>query len=197
MVFSKTMALIALVLVLGLLGGGEPSGPPGARDELPIMGEISMKEATFGAGCFWGVEAAFRKVHGVQTTEVGFMGGDVEDPSYERVCRGDTGHAEVVHLRYDPEEVSYAELLDVFFDIHDPTQRGRQGPDVGYQYRSVIFYYGEEQREAAERKVRERDDSIGSGRSVATSVEPAEEFYRAEDYHQQYYQKQGRSCRLM
>ena len=109
-----------------------------------------MNQATFGAGCFWGVEESFRTLSGVTKTEVGFMGGMVKDPSYERVCGGDTSHAEVVHISFDPKKISYARLLDIFWSIHDPTQFNRQGPDVGSQYRSVIFYTADRQREKAQ-----------------------------------------------
>ena len=150
-----------------------------------------MATATFGAGCFWKPEVEFGKVEGVQSTAVGYMGGEVEEPSYEEVCRGDTGHTEVVHVEYDPDVVSYDDLLEVFWRIHDPTQVGRQGPDVGEQYRSVIFYHDPEQKEEAERSKEALEASGRLSRSVATAIEPADEFYRAEEYHQKFLEKRG------
>jgi len=149
------------------------------------------KKATFGAGCFWGVEAAFRQIEGVTRTRVGYAGGTLENPTYKDVCSRTTGHAEVVEVTYDPERVSYEQLLDVFWHKHDPTQRNRQGWDVGDQYRSVVFFHDREQQEAAlQSKVREQ--AIRSA-PIVTQVEPAETFYEAEDYHQQYLEKRGRS----
>ena len=149
------------------------------------------KQATFGAGCFWGVEAAFRQLDGVSRTRVGYTGGTLENPSYEDVCSHTTGHAEVVEVTYDPEQVSYEQLLDVFWGKHDPTQLNRQGWDIGDQYRSVIFFNDSEQEEAAQRsKAREQANWSAP---IVTQVEPAETFYEAEDYHQQYLEKRGRS----
>ena len=145
--------------------------------------------ATFGAGCFWHVEEEFRQVKGVVDTAVGFAGGTVPEPSYERVCQGDTGHAEVVHLKYDPKIVSYDQLLAVFWSLHDPTQLDRQGPDVGVQYRSVIFYYNDEQKQAAQRS---KEKLIKSGVKVVTQIVPASQFFKAEEYHQRYLEKKGR-----
>jgi peptide-methionine (S)-S-oxide reductase len=151
------------------------------------------KKATFGAGCFWGVEAAFRQIEGVTKTEVGYEGGNLVNPTYEDVCSHKTGHAEVVEVTYDPEQVSYDELLGVFWGKHDPTQLNRQGWDVGDQYRSVVFFHDEEQREAAERSKSELDASGRYRKPVVTAIEPAQTFYPAEDYHQQYLEKRGRS----
>ena len=151
------------------------------------------KKATFGAGCFWGVEAAFRQVDGVTKTEVGYEGGRLENPSYEDVCSHRTGHAEVVEVTYDPEQVSYEELLGVFWGKHDPTQLNRQGWDIGDQYRSVVFFHDDEQREAADRSKAELDASGRYRKPVVTAIEPAQTFYPAEDYHQQYLEKRGRS----
>jgi peptide-methionine (S)-S-oxide reductase len=149
------------------------------------------KAATFGAGCFWGVEAAFRQVDGVTRTRVGYTGGTLENPTYEDVCSHTTGHAEVVEVTYDPDRVSYDELLEVFWRKHDPTQLNRQGWDIGDQYRSVVFFHDEEQREAAQRsKAREQANWSAP---IVTHIEPAETFYEAEDYHQQYLEKRGRS----
>ena len=151
------------------------------------------KKATFGAGCFWGVEAAFRQLEGVTRTRVGYTGGTLDNPTYEDVCSHTTGHAEVVEVTYDPERVSYDELLEVFWHKHDPTQLNRQGWDVGDQYRSVVFVHDDEQRAAAERSKAELDASGRYRKPVATVIEPAQTFYRAEEYHQRYLEKQGRS----
>jgi peptide-methionine (S)-S-oxide reductase len=149
------------------------------------------KKATFGAGCFWGVEAAFRQLEGVTRTRVGYSGGRTEDPRYEDVCSHTTGHAEVVEVTYDPDQVSYDELLDVFWHKHNPTRRNRRGWDIGDQYRSVVFVHDEEQREAALRsKAREKANWSAP---IVTEIEPARTFYEAEDYHQQYLEKHGRS----
>ncbi len=156
-----------------------------------------MEKATFGAGCFWGVEAAFRKVKGVKTTAVGYSGGTLKNPTYEDVCTGLTGHAEVVQVSYDQAEVSYEELLDVFWEIHDPTTLNRQGPDVGTQYRSAIFFHTRKQ-EAAARASKENLEASGRyQRPVVTEITPAAEFYRAEEYHQQYLEKRRQAhCRF-
>ncbi|HSL19812.1 MAG TPA: peptide-methionine (S)-S-oxide reductase MsrA [Methylomirabilota bacterium] len=146
-------------------------------------------KATFGAGCFWGVEMSFRRIDGVIDTEVGYAGGHTENPSYQEVCSHTTGHAEVVQVEFDPARVSYEELLDAFFAMHDPTQVNRQGPDVGDQYRSVIFTHSEDQRRAAEARKAELDASGRFPRPVATAIEPAPTLWRAEEYHQQYMEK--------
>ena len=148
-----------------------------------------MERATFGAGCFWGVEADFRKLPGVISTQVGFTGGEVAEPTYKDVCRGDTGHAEVVEVEYDPEKVDYQQLLDVFWASHDPTQLNRQGPDVGTQYRSAIFFHNEAQESAAKESIASKEGRFS--RPVVTEVVPVGDFYRAEDYHQQYFDKMG------
>jgi peptide-methionine (S)-S-oxide reductase len=147
------------------------------------------KRATFGAGCFWGVEAAFRRTQGVTGTKVGYAGGGVDNPSYEQVCSDTTGHAEVVEVTYDPDQVPYEQLLTIFWLEHDPTQLNRQGPDVGSQYRSVIFVHDEEQRAAAEAS-REAVQARFT-RPVVTQIEDAPPFWEAEDYHQQYLEKRG------
>jgi peptide-methionine (S)-S-oxide reductase len=153
------------------------------------------RQATFGAGCFWGVEAAFRRLDGVTATAVGYEGGTLENPTYEDVCSHTTGHAEVVEVTYDPEQVSYEDLLDVFWEKHDPTQLNRQGWDIGDQYRSVIFFHDDEQRLAAEQSKATLDRSGRYRRPIVTLIEPARTFYRAEEYHQRYLEKQGRaSC---
>ena len=148
-----------------------------------------MKKATFGAGCFWGVEAAFRRLDGVTATRVGYAGGRTVDPSYQQVCYHDTGHAEAVEVTYDEEILPYEALLATFWNEHDPTQLNRQGPDVGDQYRSVIFVHDEAQRAAAEAS-RDRIQSRIS-RPVVTQIVEAPEFWEAEDYHQQYLEKRG------
>ena len=147
--------------------------------------------ATFGAGCFWGVELEFSKVKGVTGTLVGYMGGTLENPDYQAVCTGTTGHAEVVQLEYEPSEVSYDELLDVFWRIHNPTTLNRQGPDVGTQYRSVIFFHNSDQELSARRAVLELNEQDVFGAEVITEVARSSEFYKAEGYHQCYLKKKG------
>src|SRR5580704_11162324 len=156
-----------------------------------------MDKATFGAGCFWGVEAAFRQVKGVVSTAVGYSGGHFPDPTYKDVCSGKTGHAEVVQVEYEPSQVSYDDLLKVFWDNHDPTTLNRQGPDVGAQYRSAIFFHNPQQ-EAAARASKEVLIKEGAFKKpIVTEITPASEFYRAEEYHQRYFEKQGiKSCHL-
>ena len=156
-----------------------------------------MATAIFAAGCFWGVEATFRQVEGVQATRVGYTGGQTRAPSYEDVCTGRTGHAEAVEVTYDPARVSYEQLLDVFWAAHDPTQKNRQGPDVGTQYRSAIFVQDDAERAAAEAS---RDALAASGKArgpIATEIVPAADFWPAEDYHQQYLEKRGQAtCQI-
>ncbi len=149
------------------------------------------KKATFGAGCFWGVEAAFRQIDGVAATRVGYAGGQLDNPTYEDVCSHTTGHAEVVEVAYDEDTVSYDELLNVFWRKHDPTQLNRQGWDVGDQYRSVIFFHDEEQRSTAERS--KQSEQSAYRKPIVTQIESAPTFHEAEDYHQQYLEKRGRS----
>ena len=155
-----------------------------------------MEKALFGAGCFWGVEDFFRQVPGVSDAVSGYAGGATQRPTYKQVCNGDTNHAEVVEVTFDPTKVEYATLVDLFFKMHNPTTRNRQGPDVGTQYRSVIFTHGPEQaRVAAER----RDAAAASGRfksPIITQIEDAPTFWPAEDYHQRYFQKHGGSCHV-
>lgn len=155
------------------------------------------KKATFAAGCFWGVEAAFREVEGVVSTSVGYTGGITNDPTYEAVCTDRTGHAEAVEVVYDPDVVSYEELLDLFWSIHDPTTPNRQGPDIGTQYRSAVFYHDPEQEAAARSKMEMLQRSGIYNREIVTEIVLASEFYRAEEYHQRYFEKHGRrGCRL-
>jgi len=145
--------------------------------------------ATFGAGCFWGVEADFRKLEGVTNTTVGYLGGMLENPTYEQVCTDKTGHAEVVQVEYDPDRISYEDLVKVFWEIHDPTQLNRQGPDFGTQYRSAIFFHTPEQEIAAQRSKAEAQTRIPG--TIVTEITPASAFYEAEDYHQRYLEKRG------
>lgn len=152
-----------------------------------------MKKATFGAGCFWGVEETFRHVPGVVNTAVGYSGGTLDHPTYEDVCTDRTGHAEVVQVEYDPAQVRYEQLLDVFWNAHDPTTPNRQGPDVGTQYRSVIFYHDDEQEAAATASKEKLQASGRFRRPIVTEIVPAAPFYRAEEYHQRYLAKRGRS----
>ena len=149
------------------------------------------EKAIFGAGCFWGVEAAFRKVKGVISTAVGYSGGSFKNPTYEDVCTDQTGHAEVVEVQYDPEKLSYDELLDLFWSVHDPTTPNRQGPDFGTQYRSGIFYYTPQQKDQAEAAKEKLQKSGRFQRPIVTEIKPASEFYRAEEYHQRYFEKHG------
>lgn len=159
---------------------------------------MANRQAVFAAGCFWGIEKAFRERDGVVDAEVGYTGGGTEDPGYEEVCRGTTGHAEAVRVAYDPDEVSYEALLELFFSIHDPTQVDRQGPDVGRQYRSALFPVDREQEAAARATIRELDASGRFDRPVATRIEPAGPFWRAEEHHQRYLEKRKRlSGRLL
>ncbi len=156
-----------------------------------------MARATFAAGCFWGVEDAFRQVKGVISTTVGYTGGTKVNPSYKEVCTGATGHAEAVEVEFKPDEVSYPELLAVFWNSHDPTTLNRQGPDFGTQYRSAIFFHDADQEKAARDSKTALENKGAYKRPIVTQIEPAAAFYRAEDYHQQYFEKQGiRSCHI-
>ena len=150
-----------------------------------------MKQAMFAAGCFWGVEAAFRTVSGVVETAVGYSGGDKDDPSYKEVCSDSTGHAEVVRVTYDPAKVTYEDLLALFWQKHDPTQLNRQGPDHGSQYRSAIYYYDEDQYQAAQASKAAEGASGRHGGPIVTEITPVGSFWMAEDYHQQYLEKRG------
>ncbi len=183
------MGLAALAWVgTALWASPERADPPGGRD---------MKIATFGAGCFWGVEEAFRKLPGVTDTAVGYMGGSKENPSYQDVCGGHTGHAEVVRVAYDPDKTGYGRLLEVFWAIHDPTTLNRQGPDVGSQYRSVVFFHDEAQEKAAKVMKEALEKNRKFGGAIVTEIVPAKTFWRAEEYHQRYLEKHGRvHCRF-
>ena len=148
-----------------------------------------MEKATFAAGCFWGVQATFDKSEGVEKTTVGYIGGQTKNPTYEQVCTDKTGHAEAVEIIFDPEKITYEQLLETFWMAHDPAQKNRQGPDIGTQYRSAIFYHNEEQRQIAERSKEQKEKDLGV--KVQTEITPAAEFYPAEEYHQKYLEKQG------
>src|SRR5262245_54364260 len=159
--------------------------------------EKMTEKATFGAGCFWGVEAAFRQLPGVVATQVGYSGGETANPTYRDVCSHTTGHAEVVEVEYDPARLTYDDLLRVFWENHDPTQLNRQGPDIGDQYRSAIFYHSPEQAAAARASKEAQERSGRYRRPIVTVIEPAGPFYCAEEYHQQYLEKRGlSSCHI-
>jgi peptide-methionine (S)-S-oxide reductase len=167
------------------------------EDAKQIERTNNYQKATFAAGCFWGVEAAFRKVPGVVSTVVGYTGGHKENPTYRQVCSGRTGHAEAVQVRYDPTKVSYEQLLEVFWRIHNPTTLNRQGPDVGSQYRSAIFYHNDRQQSAAEASKKRLEQSGKFNQPIVTEIVPAGKFYRAEEYHQRYFEKHGgAACHL-
>jgi peptide-methionine (S)-S-oxide reductase len=159
---------------------------------------MSTEKATFGAGCFWGVEAAFAAIPGVVATAVGYEGGKLDNPSYRDVCTDQTGHAEVVELDFDPGQVSYEKLLDAFFELHDPTTMNRQGPDWGAQYRSAIFFHSAEQEQQAKAKIEQlTNEGRFKPKRIVTKVEPAQTFWRAEEYHQKYLEKRGQaSCHI-
>lgn len=151
----------------------------------------SLEIATFAAGCFWQVEAALRNAKGIVNASVGYTGGTMKNPSYENVCTGETGHAEAVEVEYNPKQVSYEKLLDIFWSIHNPTQLNRQGPDIGAQYRSAIFYHNDKQKQAALKSKEKLEKSGKYKKPIATEIKPASVFYRAEGYHQRYLEKKG------
>lgn len=167
----------------------QPKATPGSATQKET--NVKTETALFGAGCFWGVESTFRKVPGVLATAVGYAGGKTDRPTYQEVCSDQTGHAEVVQVTYDPSKVSYEKLLEVFFENHDPTTMNSQGPDFGTQYRSVIFYAGDEQKRLATAEKEKRNKSGDYVGPIVTSIDPAPSFWKAEDYHQQYFEKQG------
>ena len=156
-----------------------------------------MEKAIFGAGCFWHILDRFKKVKGVSSTSVGYSGGKNDSPTYEQVCNGDTGHAEVVEVDFDSSIVTYSELLDVFWACHDPTTKDRQGPDIGHQYRSVIYYLDDNQRRLAEESMNDMNESGRFRDSIVTEIHPIKEYYRAEDYHQDFFDKKGSLFGLM
>lgn len=156
-----------------------------------------MEKATFAAGCFWGVEATFRSLKGVVNTRVGYTGGSLQNPSYEEVCHGNTGHAEAVEVEFDPAQISYEQLLKVFWENHDPTTKDRQGPDIGTQYRSAILYHSAEQEKFARQSKEELDQSKRYSKPIVTEILPVQDFYVAEEYHQRYLEKKGlTNCHL-
>lgn len=157
------------------------------------MKSTPTEKATFAAGCFWGVEQLFRKTPGVISTRVGYIGGSAPNPTYQQVCTDKTGHAEAVEIIFDPDQISYAELLNIFWDNHNPTTLNRQGPDIGSQYRSVVFYHTPEQAEIAKNKKNELDESKRFMQPIVTQIVAAETFYPAEEYHQNYLNKRGQS----
>jgi peptide-methionine (S)-S-oxide reductase len=171
--------------------GAVPITPsfPSSRE---FVREKIVDKATFAAGCFWGIEAAYRRVEGVTGTAAGYTGGSVENPTYEDVCSGTTGHAESVQVEFDPEVVSYGELLDLFWEIHDPTSRNRQGPDIGSQYRSAVFYHTPEQEQAVRAAIERLDADDRFKNPIVTEVAAASAFYKAEEYHQCYFEKHDR-----
>jgi peptide-methionine (S)-S-oxide reductase len=154
-----------------------------------------MELATFGAGCFWGVEAIFQKIKGVIKTTVGYMGGNTKNPTYEEVCTDKTGHVEVIQISYDPKQLNYEKLLEKFWEIHDPTQLNRQGPDIGTQYKSVVFYHNEIQKKLSEHSKNKQQKNYN--KKIVTEILPVKDFYPAEEYHQKYYEKHGlTNCRI-
>ncbi len=200
-----TFSLTVLLLVVTLMSfaatlataeyrmeNGKSKKEVQAMDTTPRKVVENGETATFAAGCFWGVEFKFSQVPGVLSTRVGYTGGTTKNPTYEEVCTDETGHAEAVEVTYDPAKVSYEKLLDVFFGLHDPTQVNRQGPDVGTQYRSAIFYHDEAQKKTAEATIAALNAAGKYRRPIATQVVPAGPFYPAEEYHQKYYQKRGK-----
>lgn len=188
---SRKMRIAAVAaLLLSIAACDRGRGLQGAKGE-GVKGADMTEKAMFAAGCFWGVEELFRKVEGVTGTAVGYSGGSLEDPTYEDVCTDKTGHAEAVLVEYDPSVVSYDALLGIFWANHDPTTPNRQGPDVGSQYRSAIFYYNEDQRRAAEESRRSLAGSGKLPRPIVTEIVPAGKFWKAEEYHQKYLMKRG------
>ena len=191
---THSFLFAAAILAPCLASCGQGAAAP---IQSPKAETTKMEKAAFGAGCFWGVEATFRQIKGVKSTAVGYEGGTFDSPTYKDVCTGKTGHAETVEVEYDPAKVTYDQLLDVFWNNHDPTTRNRQGPDVGEQYRSVIFYHTPEQKAAAVASKEKLQHSGKLKRPIVTQIVPASTFWRAEDYHQQYLEKRGlSSCHL-
>ena len=156
-----------------------------------------MEKAVFGAGCFWHIQDKFKKVNGVMSTSVGYSGGNIKSPTYEQVCTGNTVHAEVVEIDYDPKVVTYSELLNVFWSCHNPTTKDRQGPDIGHQYRSVIYYLNDEQKDLSVDSMTKMDKSGKFRDLIVTEVQPIKQYYKAEDYHQDYFDKKGSLFGLM
>jgi peptide-methionine (S)-S-oxide reductase len=195
----KLLMISLAVLVLGgssvWVANSSVTDPKNMKEVKPEIGEkpAQLEKATFGAGCFWGVEATFRQMPGVWRTLVGYSGGHKDNPTYKEVCADNTGHAEVVQVEYDPTKVKYEDLLQVFWENHNPTTLNRQGPDVGTQYRSAVFYHNEEQKQLAEKSKQELSASGKWSKPIVTEISAAKPFYEAEDYHQQYLEKRGMS----
>ena len=191
--FRYIMKPLSVLLVAAFVFTGGCSAKRGSEvnSEMNTANSGNYQTAMFGAGCFWQTEEVFRAMDGVVSTAVGYSGGTTVNPTYEQVCTGKTGHTEVVQITYDPAKVAYDKLLDVFWDNHNPTTLYRQGPDVGYQYRSVIFYSTPEQKAVAESSKERLAKSGRFGSPIVTVIEPAKAFYKAEDYHQKYLQKRG------
>jgi peptide-methionine (S)-S-oxide reductase len=188
-VLTAGLLVFAVVAACSPAASGQPAG------SIQAGGNMKTENATFAAGCFWGVEAHFREIKGVVNATVGYTGGNTENPTYRDVCSDSTGHAEAVLVEFDPEKVTYEQLLDSFFSMHDPTTKYRQGPDVGSQYRSAIFFHTPEQEAAARAAVKRLEESKRFKRPIVTEIVPASAFWKAEEYHQRYYEKHGiRSC---
>ncbi len=190
-IFGLTACYVYTAKPSGHAMAASAGGPAPTTQNIPPEVMSRSEQADFAAGCFWGSEATFREVPGVLATEVGFEGGSTTNPTYQDVCTDKTGHAETVRVTFDPKKVSYQKLLETFFEHHDPTTVDRQGPDFGTQYRSVIFYHSDEQKKLAEAEKAKRDKSGDYVGPIVTSILPATYFYRAEEYHQQYFEKEG------
>lgn len=188
---DKMIRISYILMMLMLAGSVACSAPANEQNEEKKMTNMSenYNKATFGSGCFWCTEAVFEAVKGVKSVVSGYAGGDISNPTYREVCSGRTGHAEVVQITYNPEIITYAELLEIFWKTHDPTTLNRQGADVGTQYRSVIFYHNDEQKEIAKDLKKKLDDSGAWDNEIVTEISPMSAFYKAEDYHQNYYDK--------
>lgn len=200
---SKTAIILAMSAIIAVFFGCQRKQEARQMTEAAdsnskkiVNDNQGYETATFAAGCFWGVEATFRKTDGVVETMTGYTGGTKTNPTYRQVCSGNTGHAEAVQVKYDPKIISYERLLDVFWNSHNPTQLNRQGPDIGYQYRSAIFFHNAAQEQAAKDSKENLERTGRFNRPIATQIVPAETFYPAEEYHQQYYKKRGiNACR--
>ncbi len=191
-VFATAVAAVLSLSILGVSQQTDPPEPNSAMSTEPNPSSDELQQATFGAGCFWCTEAIFQELNGVRTAVSGYSGGHVKNPTYQQVCTGRTGHAEVIHVTYDPEVISFEELLEVFWRTHDPTTPNRQGVDVGPQYRSAIFYHDDRQRQLAEHYKQKLNESKAFGAPIVTEISPFEAFYPAEDYHQEYYENNPR-----
>jgi peptide-methionine (S)-S-oxide reductase len=184
---KKRMINYIFMILMVFTGCSSPEKP--VKAEAVFLDNKNLEKATFGSGCFWCTEAIFDRVSGVYSVTSGYSGGKVDNPTYEAVCTGSTGHAEVVQIDYDPEEISYDELLEIFWKTHDPTTLNRQGADVGTQYRSVIFYHNDKQKEIAESYKKQLDHSGAWDKPIVTEITKLDKFYKAEEYHQEYYEK--------